>query len=86
MRLPARVEAPGLVLGGAADPIVTPSAVAAVAHRLGWSSRVHAGRGHFAIVERGFEAIADDVHRWIVQTLGADLLALLDEDDAPDPL
>jgi hypothetical protein len=37
-------------------------------------------------VERGFEAIADDVHRWVVQTVGADLLALLDDDDALDPL
>ena len=86
MRLPGRVDAPGFVLGGAVDPIVTPAAVAAVARRLGWSSRVHAGRGHFAIVERGFEAIADDVHRWIVRTVGADLLALLDEDDVPDLL
>jgi predicted alpha/beta hydrolase family esterase len=86
MRVPRRAPVPGLVLGGAGDPIVTPATVAAVANGLGWSSRVATEGGHFLILERGFEAIADDVHRWTVQTLGADLLALLDEDDAADPL
>jgi hypothetical protein len=42
---------------------------------------VYAGHGHCALIEPGWEALADGVHRWIVRTLGAHLLAFLDEDD-----
>jgi pimeloyl-ACP methyl ester carboxylesterase len=81
--LPARLDVPGLVLGGARDAIVPDAALRALAARFGWACRTYAGLGHFAIVERGWEALADDAHRWIVRTLGAELLALLDDDSDP---
>jgi pimeloyl-ACP methyl ester carboxylesterase len=84
-RLPARLDVPGLVLGGERDAIAPDAALGALAARFGWTRRAYPGRGHFAILEPGWEALADDVHRWVVQTVGAELLALLDDDD-PDPL
>jgi len=59
------------------------AAMRAVATRFGWTRRAYAGRGHFPMLEPGWENVADDVHRWIVQTLGAELLAFLDEEEDP---
>jgi pimeloyl-ACP methyl ester carboxylesterase len=85
--LPARLDVPGLVLGGERDVIAPDPALRALAARFGWTRRAYPGRGHFAILEPGWEALADDVHRWVVQTVGAELLAFLDDDpDLPDPL
>jgi hypothetical protein len=83
-QLPAQLALPGLVLGGARDALVSETVLRALAARFGWTWRAYPGRGHFLIVEPGWEVVADDVHRWIVRTLGADLLAFLD--DEPDPL
>jgi non-heme chloroperoxidase len=86
LRLPDALAAPGFVLGGAHDAIAPAGVLDALAARYGWERRTYSGRGHFAILEPGWETLADDVHRWIVRTIGAELLAFLDEDDEPDPL
>ncbi|HEY2385537.1 MAG TPA: alpha/beta hydrolase [Candidatus Binatia bacterium] len=77
---------PGLVVTGGDDAIVRERDARAVAERLGWAERTLPGRGHFALLEPGWEALADEVHRWIVRTLGADLLLFLDDESGGDPL
>lgn len=81
--LPARLDVPGLVLAGARDAVVSETVLRALAARFGWERCAVPGHGHFALVEPGWETLADEVHRWTVRTLGADLLALLDEDADP---
>ncbi len=77
---------PGLVLAGDRDPITSEPAARELATRCGWTHRTIPGHGHFPMLEAGWETVADDVHRWIVRALGADLLAFLDEDSDADPL
>ena len=77
---------PGLVIGGGDDAIVSERDAREIAERLGWEHRILAGRGHFALLEADWESLADEVHRWIVRTLGADLLLFLDDDSGADPL
>ncbi len=83
VRLPADAALRGLVVSAAADVISPVDAAAELAARLGWEHHVFPDRGHLALVEPGWEAIADDVHRWLVRALGVSLLAFLDdlEDD-----
>jgi hypothetical protein len=71
---------PGLVVAGDDDRISAPIA-GELARRAGWETRVYRGRGHFLQLEPGWEEIGGEVHRWVVRTLGAGLLAMLDEDD-----
>jgi pimeloyl-ACP methyl ester carboxylesterase len=77
---------PGLIIGGGDDAIVPERDAREVAERLGWDHRTLPGRGHFALLEPERESLADEVHRWIVRTLGADLLLFLDDDSGADPL
>jgi pimeloyl-ACP methyl ester carboxylesterase len=81
IRLATCVGRPGLVVSGGADPISPPAFGAALAARLAWEHRVIDARGHFLMLERGWEAMADEIHRWAVQRLGSDLLALLDDEE-----
>lgn len=83
VRLPPRVDSPGLVLSGDGDAVSPPEVGGRLAARLGWEAQVCRGRGHMGMIEPGWEEVADDAHRWIVQTLGAELLALLDEAEEP---
>jgi pimeloyl-ACP methyl ester carboxylesterase len=80
VRLPTKIDVPGLVVGGTRDVAAPEAALRALAARFGWAQRAYGARGHFPMLEPGWEGVADDVHRWIVQALGADLLAFLDED------
>jgi hypothetical protein len=81
--MPAAMHCPGLLLSVEADALSPPAAGAQLAARLGWHSQTCARRGHFAMLERGWEEVADEAHRWIVRTLGAELLILLDESEEP---
>jgi pimeloyl-ACP methyl ester carboxylesterase len=78
---PSAHELPGLVVTGGTDPVSPPATGAALAERHGWALQNHPGRGHFIMLGPGFEQIADDVHRWIVRTFGAEILALLEESE-----
>jgi len=79
--LPALPGLPGLVVASGADPVSPPATARALAARYGWEHQVLPARGHFPMLEAGWEGLADDVHRWIVRTLGAELLAFLDEEE-----
>jgi pimeloyl-ACP methyl ester carboxylesterase len=72
---------PGLVLAGDRDAITPPAIAAELAGRFGWDARSYPGRGHLLQLETGWEEVGGDLHRWIVRTLGADLLALLEDDE-----
>lgn len=75
-----RVGVPGLVVSSERDRLVLPTAVAVLAAHAGFEHRVWPAAGHFALIESGWERRADDVHRWIVRTVGETLLAFLDEE------
>ena len=81
LRLPAASTRPGLVVSGGADPLSPAAGGAALAARYGWEHRVYPGRGHLAIVEDGWDTLAADTHRWLIRTLGAALLAFLDDEE-----
>jgi pimeloyl-ACP methyl ester carboxylesterase len=84
--LPTATEVAGMVIMGAEDAIVAECDARDVATRLGWGQRTLPGRGHFALLEADWETLADEVHRWIVRTLGAELLLFLEDDSGADPL
>lgn len=82
--LPKGVRCPGLVLGGTHDTITTPAVSTRIAARFGWRCSLYQGRGHFPMLEPGWEVLASDLHRWLVQTLGTSVI-LFDEGDGPEP-
>jgi len=81
--LPDALGCPGLVLSGEHDQVSPVRIGAELARRYGWAQRVYPGREHFPMLERGWDEVAAAIHRWIVQTLGTALLALVDEDEQP---
>ena len=83
LRLPPVAEIPGLVVGGAEDFLAPPAAVRTLAERRGWHHDIHAERGHFPMLEPGWEQVADGIHRWIVRAMGEEILAWLDDEEEP---
>ncbi len=81
LRLPAASARPGLVVSGGQDRISPPAGGAVLAARYGWDHEVYPDRGHLALVEDGWDALAAATHRWLIRTLGAPLLAFLDEEE-----
>jgi hypothetical protein len=73
-------DAPGLVLAGRDDPAIATDRAEQIAADLGWSFDLHDTPGHFPMLGRGSERVADRVHRWIVQATGEGML-LQDEDE-----
>ena len=74
-----RANRPCLLVGSPGDRITDAAEAERVARERGWTFHRHAGRGHFPMVEPGWERLADDVHRWLVQTLGEALLLFLED-------
>jgi pimeloyl-ACP methyl ester carboxylesterase len=81
-RLPERTSARGLIVSGGRDGLSPPRLMERLAARFSWDRQVYPDRGHPLLLEPGWEAVADDLHRWIVRTMGAELLAFIDEDDS----
>jgi predicted alpha/beta hydrolase family esterase len=77
-----RPLAPSLLVGSSGDSLTDADALERLGRERGWAFLRHAGRGHFPMVDPGWERLADDVHRWLVQTLGEALLTLPDDDAA----
>lgn len=69
---------PALVLAGADDPITPRDTAHALAQAAGAEFQLCAG-GHALARERGWEERVAMVHRWLVQRLGAPLLAWYEE-------
>jgi alpha-beta hydrolase superfamily lysophospholipase len=77
--LAAPGETPRAVFGTEADEIVEPSALRAFANAAGAEVHMLDRGGHAILDTPGWERVVAAVHRWIIQELGVDLLALYDE-------
>jgi predicted alpha/beta hydrolase family esterase len=66
------------------DEVVTASAVHALARQVGAEFQTARGVGHAVLSAPAWETTVAAVHRWIVQRLGVDLLALYDEAMNPE--
>lgn len=72
---------PTLVLAGERDRFTSPQHVERLARLAGATFRSIAGVGHGLPWEPGWEQRVSEIHRWLIQTLGADLLALSEDDE-----
>ena len=83
LRIPLRSGIPALLVVGDDDPFCTKDDVA----RLVRNSRVQiqsvAGAGHALPWEQGWERRVSEIHRWLIHSLGDDLLAWRAEEDEP---
>jgi pimeloyl-ACP methyl ester carboxylesterase len=75
--LPAASER-RLVVAGADDPVTPPAAARSLAGIVGAEFEV-AGGLHALHLDDGWETVAGLVHRWIIKSLGEDLLAFYEE-------
>ena len=69
-----RVRCPVLVLGGSEDPVVPVANLQGLAQSLGGDFNVYPGHGHWILGEGEGEVIARDIHRWLIQKLGEEIL------------
>ncbi|MBI1993385.1 MAG: alpha/beta hydrolase, partial [Deltaproteobacteria bacterium] len=69
-----RIRCPVLVLGGSEDPVVPAANLRGLAQSLGGDFNVYPGHGHWILGEGEGEAIVRDIHRWVVQKLGDEIL------------
>ncbi|MGH7788165.1 MAG: hypothetical protein ACRERC_14935, partial [Candidatus Binatia bacterium] len=77
------VHTPRAVFSATDDPVTPIVAATALATWIGAELHVLPGGGHALWGGPGWEAHAAVLHRWLIQHLGGDLLALYDE--AMDP-
>jgi pimeloyl-ACP methyl ester carboxylesterase len=66
---PKRVTSPVLVLGAGLDGFFTPREVAATARAHRTEPVMFPGMGHNMMLERGWEAVADRIERWVGASL-----------------
>ena len=71
---PKRVRCPVLVLGGTEDRVVSVSSLRQMARTLDAEFQEYPGHGHWMMEEEGWEAVVNDIHRWLVQRLGEEIL------------
>jgi pimeloyl-ACP methyl ester carboxylesterase len=69
-----RVRCPILALGGSEDPLSPAADLRELARALRADCRVCPGRGHWLLGDAESEEIVRDVHRWVVQKLGEQIL------------
>lgn len=70
--------APRLVVAGDADSLAPPDSTRSLAAAAGAQIEIVPG-GHALHLEDGWETAATTVHRWLIQSLGEELLALYEE-------
>ncbi|HEX9444908.1 MAG TPA: alpha/beta fold hydrolase [Candidatus Binatia bacterium] len=80
---PGAVACPVLVAAAGEDRVAPLAALRRFAQWLGADFRAFAGRGHWLIGAAGGEEAVREVHRWIVQKAGAEML--LEEAGGPLP-
>ncbi|MCC6847988.1 MAG: alpha/beta hydrolase [Deltaproteobacteria bacterium] len=73
----------GLVVSAGEDPVARLAECRRLAARRSWDLEIQEGSGHFPMLGVQATRLADRVHRWLVRTLGADLLAWAEDED-PD--
>ncbi len=70
---PKEVKCPTLIVAGRQDSIVPPASSRRFARWLGSEYREYAEQGHW-IIEQDGEPLVKEIHRWVVQKLGEDIL------------
>jgi pimeloyl-ACP methyl ester carboxylesterase len=68
------IRCPVLVVAASEDQVVPVTSLREMAQKLGTDFREYSGHGHWIIGEEGGQAIVRDIHRWIVQKLGDEIL------------
>lgn len=77
LHLEARPDLPPrLIIAGAVDAFVPLEQITAFAHRIGAQIITAKGRGHWLIGGRGLERTIGEAHRFLVRSLGKELLLL----------
>jgi pimeloyl-ACP methyl ester carboxylesterase len=84
LAMPAASVRTGLVVCAPQDPLSPVARGLSVARNYGWSFEEWSTPGHAPMLAEGWEALADRVHRWLVLSLGEELLAWLDDDADPE--
>ena len=68
-----RVRTPVLIVTGVEDSVVPMKSFHEMAQRLRADLKVYSGHGHWIIGESEGEKVVRDIHRWLVQRLGAEI-------------
>lgn len=71
---PERFHCPVLVVGGGEDKIVPIASMREMARWLGGDIKEYPDHGHWMMGEDSGEEIVRDIHRWVVQRLGEEIL------------
>ncbi len=73
-------SAPRLIVAGDSDPFAPLALVSTFANSIGAPLKTIAGRGHWIIGGRALERAINEAHRFLVRSLGQDLLLLYPEE------
>jgi pimeloyl-ACP methyl ester carboxylesterase len=68
------IRCPVLLVAASEDQVVPATSVREMAGKLGADFREYSGHGHWIIGEEDGQVIVRDIHRWIVQKLGEEIL------------
>jgi len=77
--------APRLIIAGDSDPFAPIDRTAAFAESIGAELRRMPRRGHWIIGGRALERVVGEAHRFLVRTLGQELLLLYPEEWKEEP-
>ncbi len=80
VRFEAGNAAPRLVVAGASDPLVPTDSLAGFAAQIGAQFKSLPGQGHWLIGGRAVERAIGEAHRFLVRSLGQELLLLYPEE------
>lgn len=67
-------DLPTLTLGGTDDRLVASDTMRALTVEFGGEYRQYPQRGHWMLHEPGWQKLVNDIHRWILNTLGESVL------------
>ncbi len=81
---PTARAVPRLIISGDSDPLVPLEAAQHLAERIGAASAVVRGRGHWLVGGRALERTVAAAQRFLVRSLGADLLLLYPDEFRSD--
>ncbi|MBI4526285.1 MAG: alpha/beta fold hydrolase [Deltaproteobacteria bacterium] len=70
----AGILSPILIVAGTEDRVIPPGALRQLALRLGAEFKEFSNHGHWMMEEPDGEKIVAEVHRWVMQTLGEEIL------------
>jgi len=81
---PPAVAVPRAVFAVEDDDLIPAASARVLAHQIGAELHLVAGTRHAVLTVAGWESCVAAVHRWIIQRLGVDLLAMYEEAMQPE--